>query len=202
MRVSLEEQIEPDSVDVIFQVQGESLFTGADVLSKAPRVRYIIEKLSASGIDSKLLQVRDVLAGSDSYVFVDSSKATYTLAISPLPVAKLPSALKILSAEDEVELEELHWNYSKLEKITRRMRRAALKKALDQAKDDAEVLGVELIGIHELDVSTPSDLGEIEKVLVGVRHRKGRAGGLGISLGHSGPWHLDLVAIFRVDNWE
>lgn len=203
VRVVNEAELDADSADLTVVVEGSAVFSGAEAFKKAKELRALIDLLKEVGIDEGRVKLRSVEINSQSFALIKTSSAKYVASIKTVTVELLPAVLSAVAAQKGTKLSRLKWNYSKLKEIRSRLRREALADALRQARLDAEVLGVTVLGIHDLtenargkDYNPEYTSGDSTDFLaMGTR---GAQQGIGFQLGNSTTVPLDLRAEFRV----
>jgi uncharacterized protein YggE len=204
VRVINETELDADSADLTVIVEGSSVFSGSEAFKKAKELRNLIEALKEVGIEEDRVKLRSVEINSQSFAIIKTSSAKYVASIKTVTVELLPAVLSAVASHKGTKLSQLKWNYGRLKEIRSELRREALAEALRQARLDAEVLGTEVLGIHELTEETRGKDYNPEYIagnladadFLGVRHRSGQD--IGFHLGNSTTVNLDLRARFRV----
>ncbi|MCA9121142.1 MAG: hypothetical protein H6822_17380 [Planctomycetaceae bacterium] len=123
--------------------------------------------------------------------------------IKNVTVELLPNVLNAVAAQKGTKLSRLKWKYGRLKETRSLLRRDALAEALSQPRLDAEVLGVSVLGIHDLteeargrDCNPESIAGDSTDFLA--MRSRGAQQDIGFQLGNSTTVTLDLRAEFRV----
>lgn len=204
VRIVNETEIDAETADLTVVVEGSSVFSGAEAFKKAKELRTLIEVLKEAGLEESRVKLRSVQLNSQSFAMIKTSSAKYVLAIKAVTVEFLPVVLGALAAHKGAKVSKLKWNYGQLKSARSRLRREALRDALQQAHEDADVLGVNVLGIHrltenvrEVDYNPEYITGDISDF----DFRQGVVAGhqdVGLQLGNSTTVKLDLLAEFRV----
>jgi uncharacterized protein YggE len=203
IRVVSEAEIDADSADLTVVVEGTTVFSGAEAFKKAKELRALIDAVKDVGVDESRVKLRSVDINSQSFALIKTSSAKYVATIKTVTVETLPAVLSAIASQKGTKLTRLKWNYAKLKDTRSCLRREALADALQQAKSDADVLGVAVLGIHDLaeesrgrDYNAEYISGDSSDFL-GMRSR-GAQQDIGFQLGNSTTVTLDLRAEFRV----
>lgn len=203
VRVVSETELDADSADLTVIVEGSTVFSGAEAFKKATELRALIGSLKEVGIDENRVKLRSVEINSQSYALIKTSSAKYVASIKSVAVELLPAVLGAVAAHKGTKLSRLKWNYGKLKDTRSRLRREALADALHQARLDAAVLGVDVLGIHEVTEDArgrdynPEYIAGDSTDFLAARSRSGQQD-IGFQLGNSTTVTLDLRAVFRV----
>lgn len=150
VRVVNKAEIDADSADLTVSIEGSSLFSGAEAVTKAKELRALIESLKAVGIDEHRVKLRRVDVSSQSFALIKSSSAKYVVAIKSVSVELLATVFGVIASHKGAKLYSMLWNYGKLNETRSRLRLEGIADALRQAKLDAAALKVEVRGIHRL----------------------------------------------------
>jgi len=203
VRIIAETELDADSADLTVVIEGSKVFSGSEALKKAKEVRELVESLREVGLDEARIKLRSVEVNSQSFAIIKTSSAKYTLTIKTVSLEMLPSVLSAVAAHKGANLSRLNWNYGGLKDVRSRLRRDAL----NQARQDAEVLGVEVLGIHDLHEEArgrdynPEYISADSLSAPGVRARHSGVE-LGFQLGNATTVSLDLRAEFRVSDFS
>ncbi len=204
VRFASEADVEAGSADLTVVVEGSSAFSGREALAKAAEVRELLEALRRAGLDPETVRLRSVSLKSGSWSAIRSSAARYVLVIKGVSIDRLSSILAVVAAQKGADLTHLEWAYPGEAEARAKLLRAAIDAALTQARSDAEALGVELLGIHDLQCEEPyvaawqaPKVGADLDLMVG-RARAAGPPDLGFELGASKTLRLELRAEFRV----
>jgi uncharacterized protein YggE len=203
VRVVNEAELDADSADLTVIIEGSALFSGAEAFKKAKELRALIESLKEIGIDENRVRLRSVEINSQSFALIKTSSAKYVVAIKTVSVEMLPAVLGAVASHKGAKLTRLTWNYGKIKETRSRLRREALADALRQARMDAEVLQVKVLGIHQLSEEARGKDYNPEYITgdSADSFAKGSRSGpqeVGFHLGNSTTVTLDLRAEFRV----
>lgn len=211
VRVVAETELDAESADLTVAVEGAMLFSGTEAFKKAKEVRELIDALRDAGLAEDRVTLRDVRLTAASFALIKSSAAKYTLAIKAVSLERLPAVLGVVASRKHVDLRRLAWNYPGLKEARRRLRREALADALAQARADADVLGVRLLGVRHVAEAVGKSpersddfLAEFSDYDLGyapVKRRRGPAE-IGFSLGNAAALSLDLRVEFRVGPFD
>lgn len=203
VRVVHEAEIDADSADLTVVVEGVAVFSGTEAFKKAKELRALIDSLKEVGVDESRVKLRSVEINSQSFALIKTSSAKYVASIKTVAVELLPAVLGAVAAQKGTKLSRLKWNYGKLKETRARLRCEALTDALHQARLDAEVLRVSILGIHDLtedvrgkDYNPEYITGDSTEFLA-MRSRNSPQD-IGFQLGNSTTVTLDLRAEFRV----
>jgi uncharacterized protein YggE len=203
VRVVTEAELDADSADLKIVVEGSSVFSGSEAFKKAKKLRDLIESLKEVGIDEQRIKLRSVQINSRSFALIKSSSAKYTISVKTVKLEVLPAILGAIATHKGAWMTELRWNYSKLGATRRELRLQALRDAQAQARLDAEVLGVQLLGVCRVEEVARERDYKSEYVTAdysGMQIARARAESqdLAGSLGNSTTVTLELKAEFRV----
>lgn len=207
VRIIAETELDADSADLTVVIEGSMVFSGNEALRKAKEVRELVESLRQVGLDEARIKLRSVEVNSQSFAIIKTSSAKYTLTIKTVCLEMLPAVLSAVAAHKGAHLSRLNWIYGGLKDVRSRLRRDALRDALAQAHQDAEVLGVDVLGIHELHEEArgrdynPEYIAADSMSSPGVRARHTGVE-LGFQLGNATTVSLDLRAEFRVSDFS
>jgi uncharacterized protein YggE len=203
VRIVNKAELDADSADLTLVVEGSSVFSGAEAFKKAAELRALIDALEEVGIDENRVKLRSVEINSQSFALIKTSSAKYIVSIKTVAVELLPNVLSTVASHKGVKLTRLTWNYGELKATRSRLRREALAEALQQAQMDADVLGVDVLGIYQLaeeasgrDYNPEYIHGDSAEFLAAPS--RGRQQDIGFHLGNSTTVTLDLRAEFRV----
>ena len=203
VRVVNETELDADSADLTVVVEGSSLFSGAEAFKKAKELRALIDALKEVGVDESRVKLRSVEINSQSFALIKTSSAKYVASIKAVAIELLPAVLSAVASQKGTKLSRLKWNYGRLKDTRAVLRREALADALRQVQSDAAVLGVDVLGIHELTEDTrgkdynPEYITGDSTDFLAARSRTARQE-IGFQLGNSTTVTLDLRVVFRV----
>lgn len=162
-----------------------------------------MEALHEAGIDENQVKLRNVRINSNSFALIKSSSAKYTVAIKNVALERLPEVLGAIASHKSAELSHLNWIYGQLQTTHRRLRREALTEVMEQARSDAELLGIEVLGIYQLSEADHGKEHRSEYIrgdsadALAIRSRKMQAN-ICLHLGNSTTVTVDLRAEVRV----
>lgn len=203
VRVVQETELDADSADLTVVIEGSSVFSGSQAFKKAKELQELLEVLQEAGIEENQVKLRNVHINSQSFALIKSSSARYTVLIKKVSLERLPPVLSAVAAHKGAELSHLLWKYGELKTTRRRLRREALSEAMEQARGDAELLGVEVLGIYQLSEAAdnkehrPEYIGGNSGDFLAMRSRASKED-IGLHLGNSTTVTVDLRAEFRV----
>lgn len=203
VRTTAEAELDADSADLSVVIEGSSVFSGDEAFKKAKEVRELVESLKQAGVNEQKIKLRSVEVNSQSLLLIKSSAAKYRISIKMVKLELLPAILSAIAGHKGAKLTRLEWNYSQLQVTRRRLRQDALRDALAQARLDAEVLGVDVLGIHRLEEAVRDRDYNREYVDMQADFDQGafgraRAIDVGFQLGNSTTVKIELKAEFRV----
>jgi uncharacterized protein YggE len=203
VRIVNETELDADSADLTVVVEGSAVFSGAEAFKKAKELRALIDSLKEVGLDEDRVKLRSVEVNSQSFAIIKTSSAKYIVSVKTVAIELLPAVLSAVASHKGAKLSRVTWNYGRLKETRSRLRREALADALRQARIDAQVLGVRVLGIHELaeesrgrDYNPEYITGDSTRLLA-IRCAGGEPQ-IGFQLGNSTTVTLDLRAEFRV----
>jgi uncharacterized protein YggE len=204
------EEIFADSVDLFVTIKGKSLFTGEEAFKKAREVRELVESLTSYGIPEADILLQSVRANVSTGITGKQSSATYRLRIKCSKLDTLADLLGIITTQQNSELAQMIWRYSHIEDVRAKLLEKCLSKSKQKAERVASSLGIELLGVHELDEQV-SDT-EITSALpppvaaasprAAFRGRSVTKEELGLSVSHSKRVYLRLMVRYRVGSFE
>lgn len=171
-------EVAADRVDLVVNIRGDALFSGAEALKKAREVRALMDGLMALGMEEGCVSVEDIQAFTEKGLFTRSSSALYRLRVRCEDLEKLADILELTTGLDAATLAHLVWGYDQAltETKAKLLQRCALE-ARDKAADVAAALGVELGALHrltELDGSEPTRQHMTDFLSAGMLESKGR----------------------------
>ncbi|MFH1919430.1 MAG: SIMPL domain-containing protein [Planctomycetota bacterium] len=203
VRILTESELDADSADLTVIVEGSSVFSGAEAVKKAKELRALIDSLKEAGLDESRVKLRSVEINSQSFALIKTSSAKYVVSVKTVAIEMLPAVLGAVASHKGVHLSRLKWNYSGLKETRSRLREEALADALGQAQRDAEVLGVRVLGVHQIMEQAqgrdynPEYIAGDSADFLGMR-AGGKPQPIGLQLGNSTTVSLDIRAEFRV----
>ncbi len=203
VRIVNEAELDADSADLTVVIEGSSVFSGEEAFKKAQELRTLIDALKDVGLDESRVKLRSVEVNSQSFAIIKSSSAKYVVSIKSVAVELVPKVLAAIACQKCIELSRLTWNYGKLKATKQQLRCEALKEALDQAEVDASVLGVKILGIHQLSEESsgrdynPEYIAGDSADFLAMKSKRAKQD-IGFHLGNSTTAKLDLRAEFRV----
>ncbi len=202
IRAQAEAEIDADSADLIVRVEGSSVFSGMEAFKKAKELQGLLAALYETGIDEGQIKLRSVEVDSQSFSLLKSSSAKYVVKIAAVELDMLAASLGVIATQKHCKLSHLKWNYSTSEAVKQNLRSEALVKAIEFARQDAEILGIKILGIYDLsnharhsDVASEQIVGEM---MSSAPRAKKASIDFGFALGHSATVTVDLEAEFRV----
>ena len=203
------EEIDADAADVYFAVVGSSLFSGEEAFKKAQEVKQLTSLLMDAGIEENRIKLRSVQVDSSSFAILKTSSASYYLKIAKVDLEKLPEILGIIGSQKNCKMNRLEWIYGRQEEVRKALRTQALQQAIELAQLDAEVLGVQIQGIYNLEETARND--SVSREYIGAddeyalfaqgKRNKGTVD-LGVALGNATNARVTLKAEFRVSAFE
>ena len=149
------------------------------------------------------IKLRSIDIDASAFSLIRSSSVKYKIKIGSVPLNLLPEVLGAIGSQKNCSMHRLDWNYGTAEEVRTELRAKALKRALEIARQDANCLGVELLGIHELreEFRDNRQAGvSSEHLSMGAISRKRKAAkvDLDFALGNSSKLSVILHAVFRV----
>lgn len=203
VRSQAEAELDADSADLNISVEGSAAFSGAEAFTKAKEVQALVSALRTVGIEERQIKLRSVNLDSQSFSLIKSSSASYRLKIAHVSMDALAKVLGAIATQKSCTLNHLNWNYSTAEAVKQRLRSEALTKAIELAQQDAEILGVQILGIYSLDELGRSDIVReyvSTEGLSSMKRSRQAAVDLGFTLGNSTTIAVELEAEFRVSS--
>lgn len=214
VRVVEETELEADSADLQAVIEGIAAFSGREAFRKAKELQELVVELGKHEIDESKIKLRSVRTNSQTFAMFKSSSARYWITIASVPIPQLAVILGIVAARKNAELQSINWNFSQLNEVRARLREQALAKAKSQAVRSASVLGVTLLGIHQLTETNESsskqrrDWEDDDETMFASQGAFGRSKrsevstDLPISLANSRKVIVDVQAQFRVGTFN
>ena len=203
------EEIFADSVDLFVTVKGKSLLTGQEALKKAGEVRELVEGLTNYGISETDILLQSVQANVSTGFIGRQSSATYKLRIKCSKLDNLADVLGIITSQQNSELAQMIWRYEDIEDTRAKLLEKCLLKSKQKAESVAHSLGVELLGVHELNEQVAdTEIGSVRPQPMAAGGRAAFAAKvvtkeeLGLSVSHSKRIHLRLTIRYRVSLFE
>ena len=198
------EEIEADAAAIYFTVEGSSSFFGEEAFRKAEEVKAVNEALIAAGVEENRIKLRNVNIDSSTFSMLKSSSASYSIKISKVELSLLPAVLGIIGEQKNCTMTRLEWIYGRADEVRAELRADALRRAIQQARKDAVVLGVDLLGIYDLAEDYHQDSVSREYVddfSLSTKTKRARGRGsieLGVALGNATSVRVTMKAQFRV----
>lgn len=199
-----EEEISADSADLLVQVEGSSVFSGNEAFKKAAEVKQLVGQLKEIGVEENKIMLRSIDMSSSAFSLVKASSARYWIKIGDVGLEILPKVLGSIGDQKNCTMSRLDWNYGAVNQARTMLRAKVLEQTLTLAKQDAECLGVELLGIHNLNEEFRDGFGASvsREFPVGAKMKRAKTPSktvdLDFALGNSTKLTVTLNAEFRV----
>ncbi len=199
-----ETEVVATCADVDLEVEGSSIFTGDEAFKKARELRELFDLLIAAGLEPDQLTIRGIRLSSEGLLGWKSSSCHYSVRIRRIKSELLPQALGSIAAKKGVTMSSLSWRFGNLEAELAALRQRAMTDLMTKARLSADLLGVELLGIHSFRESIASPEAEPR---VAVKHgswdsaavmRKHAVQNLGVAISSRGLAGVTVSAEFRV----
>ena len=147
VEVVREEELLADRADLFLTVQGFSLVTGNQALTRAKEVAQFVVALTVSGVSEQDIHLEGVSVEMTSGI-VKTSQATYHLRVRCARLEMLGDVLGVIAAQKNIALKEIVWGYGDDKDTRDRWLEECAVRAHDKAKRVALGLGVRLTGVH------------------------------------------------------
>ena len=203
VRVTKQTELEAGSADVHVVVEGSAIFSTGEAFAKAAELRTLLDSLTNAGVERESIKLQSVRLKSGNWSAIRSSGARYAIVVKAVGLDPLPKVLGAIAAHKGAEMTHLEWHYPGEQEARRGLREEAIAGALVQARLDAQALGVEVLGVYQLDVQDPQqtpwratafgddDLSMDSAMALGAPE-------IGFQLGSSKTVRIDLRVEFRV----
>jgi uncharacterized protein YggE len=202
--VSVEETVDAVGADLLVTVRGGSLVTGRAALKKAREVRALVVDLAPHGVGDEDIGIESITTSVSSGLITKSSSATFELRIACDDLEKLGDLLGVINSQKQADMNRLDWRFPDEHEVAKQMLARAVPQAREQAELIASLLGVELLGVHDLRETQrqpPQPAPQAFSAdLMGVRRRQASMSSedLGLQVSHSKTSVLDLQVSFRI----
>ncbi len=199
IRIQREAELDADSADLHLQVNGSSVVSGQQAFKQAKEVRNLVQALQRVGVDEDKIKLRSVNFDMQAGVLLKSSSARYSIMLDKVSIDQLADVLGAIADQKNCQMQHLTWNYSQADATRKRLRTEAVQAALEQAKADAALLGIRVLGVHSLHESGHSPAPQPRMMMASAAPRsKQRAVDLGFTLGNTTTISTGIDATFRV----
>jgi len=207
VRILRKAELDADSADLTVTVEGSTVISGKEAISKAKELRTLVEALREQGISENQIKLRRVEVNSHSFAVIRTSSARYVISVKNVSIEQLTSVLGGIAAQKGANLVNLSWNYSRLNEVRSRLRREALEEALVQARLDAEFLKVDILGVRGVVEESQGQGYNSEYVDFSESHyfaRRSMSGtqDIPLELGNSTTVSLNLLVNFRIGPFQ
>ncbi len=199
INIQREAELDADSADLHLQVEGSSVMSGQQAFKQAKEVRALVHALTQIGVTESQIKLRSVNFDMQAGIMLKSSTARYSITLAKVALEQLPAALGAIASQKNCQMQHIAWNYSQAEATRKRLRTEALQAALDQAKADAALLGIRVLGVHTLHESGHAPAPQQRMMMAAASPRsKQRSVDLGFTLGNTMTIRSGIDATFRV----
>ncbi len=199
IHIHREAELDADSADLHLNVNGSSVVSGQQAFKQAKEVRALVQALTRVGVAEDKIKLKAVNFDMQAGMLLKSSSARYSITLTKVSIDQLADVLGAIASQKNCQMQHLTWNYSQAKATRKRLRTEALQAALDQAKDDAALLGVRVLGIHTLHESGHAPAPQQRMMMASAAPRaKQRSVDLGFTLGNTTTVSAGVDATFRV----
>lgn len=202
--VSIQQKIQANRADLIVEIRGDSLITGRAALKKAREVHQLVNSLAALGIGEDQIHIDSIRASVSSGLLSKSSSAIFQLRILCDDLSLLADIIGAITAQKQADLSHIEWGFPDRHILSMQLLSKAVPQALEKARHIADLLGVELLGVHSLHetCSPPPPEQPGESALFSThdfsRQQTLTQEDLGLEISHAKEVTLSLHASFRV----
>lgn len=200
-------RVEADRADFLVTVAGASLFSGAMALQKAREVAELVAALKTLGIEETQVKVESVRAQVQSGTFTKTSSVSYALRIENVPLGLVADAVGAITSARNATLNHLEWRFADETILRDELREKCLQSAMQRAKTIAQILGVRLVGIYELNEKWQGTRDEIAAPHRDADHgmmmrvRSVSEPEFGMAISHAETVKIELTIQFRVSEF-
>lgn len=204
-------EVEADRVDVFVTMRGSSLVTGQSALNKAREVAQLVAELKEFGLDEAQIKLQSVHAETQSGMLGKTSSAMYALKIDGVAVDQLPEILGIVTAQKNATLNSLSWRYPDDDAARDALLDACLERTNAKARRIATQLGVQLLGVYEMNETTnrndrPWQVGASQSeemdMLPSMPRARVSSQELGLAVSHSKTIEVGVTVKYRVSAFD
>ncbi len=144
-------EVPADRADLLVDIRGDALFSGAEALKKAREVRALVDGLRGLGLQDDCVSVEDIQAFTDKGLFSRSSSALYGLRVRCRDLELLADILELTTGLKAATLTRLEWGYDEgLRRAQTELLQECAVQAREKAEAAAEAAGVQLGPLHRL----------------------------------------------------
>lgn len=143
-------KVSPNKANFGVKIASSSIVFGDEALKTSKEIRSFVRELTSLGIREDCISVENVFIQSKTRKIFNSSTAEFTIKVTNVEKEKLAEVLNAIAAQKEIELQDIEWIYSELEKKKAALLRRAAQASKQQAHELCHVLGVNLLGVYNL----------------------------------------------------
>lgn len=201
-------EIPADRADLHVTVEGASLFTGGEALSKAREVAQLVRELTEFGLPPSDIYLQGVFADTSSGLLGKTSLARYKLRLRCTNLAQLADLLGIVTGQKNARLTFIEWGYPDNDALKDEWLGECMTRANAKAALIAAGLGVRLLGVHAFtekyqDGETPNRTAVAPDAAF-LRTRAARVSPeeLGLEISHTKTVHVSVEIEYLISAYE
>ncbi|MEM9102906.1 MAG: SIMPL domain-containing protein [Pseudomonadota bacterium] len=153
-KISIEEVVEcevtPEHAQLKIIVKGESVFFGNEAFSKSKEIARLIAELNAIGYLKENIKLMHVSIQTSTGKVRQHSSARFHLLLDNISLKKMPQLLGILSAQKNLDIGGLDYEFGDLKKQKAYLLIEACKNAKQQGQEICRTWEVNLLGVHSM----------------------------------------------------
>ena len=202
-------EVAADRADLHVTVEGASLFTGSEALSKAREVAQLVRELTAFGLPAADIQLQGVFADTTTGLLGKMSLARYKLRLHCADLSKLADLLGIVTGQKNARLTVIEWGYPDDDGLQDEWLAECIIRANAKAARIAAGLGVRLLGVHTftekyVDGEKPARTMLAAEGMAMSRERAARVSSeeLGLEISHTKTVHVSVEVEYLISGYE
>lgn len=201
-------EIPANRADLHVTVEGASLFTGSEALTKAREVAQLVRELTEFGLPQSDIYLQGIFADTSSGLLGKTSLARYKLRLRCANLAQLADLLGIVTGQKNARLALIEWGYPDNDALKDQWLDECITRANVKAARIAAGLGVRLLGVHTFsekyqDGETPNRTTVApEGALLRARAARVSPEELGLEISHTKTVHVSVEIEYLVSVYE
>ena len=131
-------------------VEGESTVFGNEALNQSKEIAHLVSELEVIGYSKKNITLESISIKTSTGKILKASSARFNLLLQEVSMEQIPKILGLLSSQKNIEIREMHYEFSSLESEKNTLLREGCHKAKEQTKDICSSLGISLLGVYSM----------------------------------------------------
>ena len=203
--VTHQEELLSSHADLFVTVRGSSVVGGDQAMKKAKEVSQLVDELERSGFPADKVFLQGMHFEASSGALLKSSSAVYRLRLRCDRLEQVPGLLEVIASQKNAALERIDWKYPE-EEAREQGLDVALEKAKARAARVAAALGVELLGVYDLNENSydeePPMPFQARSVMMMKADQAPSEPGLGLDVQHTKTIRINVEVWYRVSAFE